>query len=243
MTDERQVGAGLRRRRTRGCRTPASRSPPQPGRRRPRRRRRRRGRGRQDGDDRPDHGRLQPLRRRLDRDLHGPEDLPLVGVHRRPPPGRWGAQRRHRRRAAAAGHPRVAGPHPHGVDRPALPPVPRIRGCRSPERDRTCPWAGRRRLPPAAASLRSGAQADAAGRPPLLMRVRVRRLGHAAGLPLPARASAGSAGLDLRAAVAAPHRPRPRRARPRPHRPGARDPARLRGADPAPQRPGRSATA
>ena len=34
------------------------------------------------------------------------------------------------------------------------------------------------------------------------MRVRVRRLGHAAGLPLPARATAGSAGLDLRAAVA-----------------------------------------
>ena len=33
------------------------------------------------------------------------------------------------------------------------------------------------------------------------MRVRVRRLGHAAGLPLPGRASAGSAGLDLRAAV------------------------------------------
>jgi dUTP diphosphatase len=34
------------------------------------------------------------------------------------------------------------------------------------------------------------------------MRVRVRRLGHAAGLPLPARASAGGAGLDLRAAIA-----------------------------------------
>ena len=32
--------------------------------------------------------------------------------------------------------------------------------------------------------------------------VRVRRLPHAAGLPLPQRASAGSAGLDLRAAVA-----------------------------------------
>jgi dUTP pyrophosphatase len=34
------------------------------------------------------------------------------------------------------------------------------------------------------------------------MRVRVRRLDHAAGLPLPGRASAGSSGLDLRAAVA-----------------------------------------
>jgi dUTP pyrophosphatase len=35
------------------------------------------------------------------------------------------------------------------------------------------------------------------------MEVRVRRLPHAAGLPLPARASAGSAGYDLRAAVEA----------------------------------------
>ena len=34
--------------------------------------------------------------------------------------------------------------------------------------------------------------------------VRVRRLPHAAGLPLPAAASPGSAGLDLRAAVAEP---------------------------------------
>jgi len=34
--------------------------------------------------------------------------------------------------------------------------------------------------------------------------VRVRRLAHAADLPLPAPASAGSAGLDLRAAIAAP---------------------------------------
>ena len=33
------------------------------------------------------------------------------------------------------------------------------------------------------------------------IRVRFRRLAHAAGLPLPAPASAGSAGLDLRAAV------------------------------------------
>jgi dUTP pyrophosphatase len=35
----------------------------------------------------------------------------------------------------------------------------------------------------------------------LRVTVRLRRLPHAAGLPLPARASAGSAGLDLRAAV------------------------------------------
>jgi dUTP pyrophosphatase len=34
-----------------------------------------------------------------------------------------------------------------------------------------------------------------------VVRMRVRRLPHAAGLPLPAPASAGSAGLDLRAAV------------------------------------------
>jgi dUTP pyrophosphatase len=33
------------------------------------------------------------------------------------------------------------------------------------------------------------------------VRVRFRRLGHAAGLPVPAAASAGSAGLDLRAAI------------------------------------------
>lgn len=36
------------------------------------------------------------------------------------------------------------------------------------------------------------------------MRMRVRRLAHGAGLPLPDRASTGSAGFDLRAAVAAP---------------------------------------
>lgn len=36
------------------------------------------------------------------------------------------------------------------------------------------------------------------------LRVRVRRLAHAAGLELPARASAGSSGYDLRAAVEAP---------------------------------------
>lgn len=36
------------------------------------------------------------------------------------------------------------------------------------------------------------------------MRVRVRRLDHAVGLPLPAPASAGSSGLDLPAAVAGP---------------------------------------
>jgi len=36
------------------------------------------------------------------------------------------------------------------------------------------------------------------------LRVRVRRLAHAAGLALPARASAGSSGYDLRAAVGRP---------------------------------------
>jgi dUTP pyrophosphatase len=35
-------------------------------------------------------------------------------------------------------------------------------------------------------------------------RVRIRRLEHGAGLPLPERASPGAAGLDVRAAVAAP---------------------------------------
>lgn len=40
--------------------------------------------------------------------------------------------------------------------------------------------------------------------PESLLRVRVRRLAHAAGLTLPARASAGSSGYDLRAAVEQP---------------------------------------
>ncbi|MFI5372556.1 MAG: dUTP diphosphatase [Candidatus Eisenbacteria bacterium] len=41
------------------------------------------------------------------------------------------------------------------------------------------------------------------------IRVRVRRLPHAEGLPLPTRASAGAAGLDLRAALAEPRRIEP----------------------------------
>jgi dUTP pyrophosphatase len=41
------------------------------------------------------------------------------------------------------------------------------------------------------------------------IRVRIRRLPHAAGLPLPTRASAGAAGLDLRAALPQPRRIEP----------------------------------
>ena len=67
------------------------------------------------------------------------------------------------------------------------------------------------------------------------MKIRVLRLPNGADLPLPAYATAGAAGLDLRAAAAA--HPEARRTRPCANRPRHRPAGRLRSAGAAPLRP------